>query len=114
MNSLPKVLSGSSAWLGKTMLEHPERWLYTLSTQDIADIESAADHFQSLGSDVGEITKETFPLKTFGQHVDQLKSKILTGVGVEVIRGLPIQQYSQKYAASIFCGIGAHLGNARS
>ena len=39
---------------------------------------------------------------------------MLHGIGVEVLRGLPIAQYTPKTAATIFCGIGAHLGSARS
>lgn len=31
-----------------------------------------------------------------------------------MIRGLPVANYSQKFAATIFCGVGAHLGSARS
>ena len=96
------------------MKDNPDSWLYTLSEQDVSDIESAAAHFLSLNKDVGTITKETFPLSSFSEHICRLKDKILTGVGVEVIRGLPIHDYSQEYAATIFCGIGAHLGNARS
>lgn len=112
--SLPEHFSGPSAWLSKDMVEHPEKWLYTLSEQDILDIESAADHFQNQNIDVGSISKETFPLTSFNKHLQLLHDKILTGVGIEVIRGLPIKGYSQQYAATIFCGIGAHLGKARS
>mgnify|MGYP003676150441 FL=1 len=31
-----------------------------------------------------------------------------------MLRGLPVEQYEQQFAATIFCGIGAHLGSARS
>ena len=31
-----------------------------------------------------------------------------------MLRGLPVANYSQEMAATIFCGIGAHLGSARS
>ena len=37
-----------------------------------------------------------------------------SGSGVEVIRGLPMERYDQRMAATIFCGIGAHVGSARS
>jgi hypothetical protein len=43
-----------------------------------------------------------------------MSQKLLHGIGVEVIRGLPIQSYSLEFAAAIFCGLGAHLGSARS
>ncbi len=111
---LPDAFTGPSAWLGADMAARPEVWLYTLSDADIADLESAARHFLALGRDVGAISKDSFPLGPFAEHVAQLKAKLLSGVGLEVIRGLPIARYSQEFAATIFCGIGAHIGSARS
>ena len=96
------------------MSANPDRWLYTLSDDDIADLEQAARSYLSLGKDVGEISKAEFPLQRFDLHLEKLKEKLIHGVGVEVLRGLPIGGYSQEFAATIFCGIGAHLGSARS
>ena len=67
-----------------------------------------------LGRDIGEITRSDFPLEHFGTHLEQLSDKLLNGAGVEVLRGLPVEKYSQEFAAAVFCGIGAHLGSARS
>lgn len=114
LGDLPEALDGPAAWLGRDMAAAPERWLYHLTAEDIADLEAAARHFLNLGRDVGEITKADFPLPHFGAHVAALKEKLLRGVGVEVMRGLPIAAYSQEFAATIFCGIGAHIGSARS
>ncbi|WP_294226192.1 TauD/TfdA family dioxygenase [uncultured Shimia sp.] len=111
---LPTRITGPAAWIGQEMAENPDLWLYQLSSEDIGDIENGARHFLSLGLDAGEISKETFPLTTFSTHVEELSKILLTGVGVQVLRGLPIADYSQKFAATIFCGLGAHLGSARS
>ncbi|MDJ0822606.1 MAG: TauD/TfdA family dioxygenase [Paracoccaceae bacterium] len=111
---LPETLTGPAAWVGVDMVANPETWLYTLTPADIADLETAAQHFLSLGKDVGEISQADLPLTHFADHVAALKAKLLKGIGLEVIRGLPIETYSQKLAATIFCGIGAHIGSARS
>ena len=89
-------------------------WLIHLSAPDIADLETAACHYLSLGKDVGEISARDFPLGRFANHLRALQQKLLHGLGFEVLRGLPIERYSQEFAATIFCGIGAHLGSARS
>jgi len=112
--SLPERIEGPSAWLGKEMRESPQSWLYTLSPADVANVENAAKYFLSKGLDVGEITAETFPIGEFVEHIKVLNNRLLKGAGVEVIRGLPVANYSQEFAAAIFCGIGAHLGSARS
>ena len=114
LDDLPQKLTGPSAWIGSEMARNPERWLYHLSDDDIADLEQAAEHFLSLGRDVGEITRKDFPLQGFTRHLAELRHTMREGVGVEVLRGLPVERYSQQIAATIFCGIGAHIGSARS
>ncbi|MGB1841021.1 MAG: TauD/TfdA family dioxygenase [Longimicrobiales bacterium] len=113
-DELPNAITGPAAWLGRDIAGREDEWLIVLSEQDIADLERAAHHYLSLGRDVGEITTEDFPLETFGAHLARLKDKLLHGIGFEVLRGLPVDEYDQLFSATVFCGIGAHLGSARS
>ena len=96
------------------MRKDPSQWFYQLTAEDVEDLENAARHYLSLSRDIGEIKQEDFPLSHFKQHLGNLKEKLLAGVGVELIRGLPVEYYSMKFVATIFCGVGAHLGSARS
>ena len=114
LTQLPERFTGPSAWVGHQLQADTDAWLYEVTASDIADLERAARHYLSLDRDIGEITAEAFPLETFGVHLAGLKDKLLHGVGVEVLRGLPISDYSLETSAAIFCGIGAHLGSARS
>lgn len=111
---LPEPFTGPAAWMGRDMVDHQGEWLIELTAADIAELEHAARHYLSLGRDIGEITAADFPLPGFTGHLDVLKKKMLQGIGFEVMRGLPVSDYSQAFAATIFCGIGAHLGSARS
>lgn len=114
-NSSPNHrINGPAAWIGKEMVQQTDSWLIKLTGEDITDLENAAHHYLSLGKDIGEITATDFPLKSFSSHLQQLSKKLLHGAGFEVLRGLPIENYTQEFAATIFCGIGAHLGSARS
>jgi len=112
--TLPERFDGPSAWQGCELRKTPEAWLYHLTEDDIAELERAAAHFLSLGRDIGAIDKASFPLTRFSVHLEALSEKLLHGIGVEVLRGLPVDRYDQRTAAAIFCGIGAHLGRARS
>lgn len=114
LSQLPERFTGPSAWIGADLQQNPEAWLHELTPSDIADLEQAARHYLSLGRDIGQITAGDFPLETFGAHLADLKTNLLHGVGVNVLRGLPIADYSLDVSAAIFCGIGAHLGSARS
>ena len=100
--------------MGEELRSRQSDWVYALSAEEVGELERAAAYFQELGRDVGEISRETFPLGSFADHLGQLRDTLLHGIGFEVIRGLPVERYSQAFAATIFCGIGAHLGRARS
>ncbi len=110
----PQRLEGPAAWLGSEMLNNPGAWLRQLQIPEITELEAAARHYLALGRDLGEITAADFPLTDFASHLQALRQQLLTGNGIEVLRGLPVEQYEQQFAATIFCGIGAHLGSARS
>jgi hypothetical protein len=111
---MPQKITGPAAWTGPEMARNERAWLYQLSSEDVADLEAAARHYLSLHRDVGEITATDFPLSSFAGHLKALRNKLLHGNGIEVLRGLPVAGYSQEFAATVFCGIGAHLGSARS
>ena len=118
MPATPNMPSGQidipSAWRGEEMAAHADRWLVQLTSGEIAELEQAAHAFLASTKEIGEITKEKFPLPNFGAHLAALKQTLIAGIGFEVIRGLPVETYSQELAATIFCGVGAHLGSARS
>ncbi|MDU8928637.1 TauD/TfdA family dioxygenase [Alisedimentitalea sp. MJ-SS2] len=108
------AISGPSAWLGPDMAARMREWFVTLDTDTITELEAAAAHFLSLGRDVGEITAKNFPLPRFSAHLKGMADRLLNGCGFEVLHGWPVEQHDQLTNAAVFCGIGAHLGSARS
>ena len=111
---LPERLTGPAAWLGADMQQRRDEWLFELSAADVEDLEQAARRFLASGRDLGAITQADFPLEHFHAHLRGLGNKLLHGIGFEVLRGLPCRTYTRRFVATIFCGIGAHLGSARS
>jgi len=114
LSDLPATFNGPAAWVTEQFDKNENAWLVELSEANIEELEAAANQFLALNKDLGDITKNDFPINNFSAHLDKLKSKLLHGCGLEVIRGLPINTYTPEFAACIFCGIGAHLGKARS
>lgn len=110
---LPIAFTGPSAWVGREMAGRDD-WLVQLSADQIGELEDAAAHYLSLGRDIGEMSAQDFPLPTVAALLNDMSQTLLTGHGFEVLRGLPVDRYDQRTAAAIFCGIGAHLGHARS
>lgn len=111
---LPETFSGAAAWHGPDMAAAPDRWCVDLTAAQVAELETAAAAYLATGRDIGEISAEAFPLPNLAAQMVEMREALLHGVGVRVLRGLPVGQYDQATAAAIFCGVGAHLGSARS
>jgi hypothetical protein len=109
-----KKIFDNRVWLGSELQKKPDLWESHLSLKFISDIEQAANYFLSLDIDLSEINRDSFPLKVFDGYLSELALKLLDGIGFEVIKGLPVKRYSPEMIATIFFGIGAHLGDARS
>lgn len=60
------------------------------------------------------MTQTDFPLRALSSKLAQLRETLVHGIGFHLLRGLPVGQYDMATSAAIFCGIGAHLGVARS
>lgn len=110
----PQFISKPSAWIGNDLKKCTDLWHTHWSDQDIEELEYAADHFLSKSEDLATITKSMFPLPHLEDRFKDLREKLISGIGFELISGLPIEKYSIEKSATIFCGIGAHLGRAIS
>ena len=110
----PGAIDEPAAWYGEDMAADPDVWLKRLSDEDVAELERAGETFLGRGGDLGTISKDDFALPALGPRLARLRETLMLGRGFELMRGLPVAAYDQKLAATIFCGIGAHLGTARS
>ena len=109
-----QAMTGDQAWIGAELQNTPAVWRWHLSASEITQLEQAATAFLDTGKDPGEISADNFPLPDMAQNLIALRRELISGIGFRVISGLPIAEYSRAEAATIFCGIGAHLGRARS
>ncbi len=110
----PCTVNSPSAWIGCDLSTVPEQWLTSFTEKEVLELENAASYFLDTGHDIGEISKENFPLPTLNKKFDKIKHELINGRGFEVVRGLPVQTYSLKKSAIIFCGIGCYIGTMRS
>ncbi|MEK9718834.1 MAG: TauD/TfdA family dioxygenase, partial [Candidatus Puniceispirillum sp.] len=106
----PSHIDITAAWYGADLATRPELWVYDLSVADIAALEAAAHSFRQTGMPLGTINKKTFPLDGFAVFLAKMQSDLRDGIGFRLLRGLPVADYDAETYATIFCGIGAHLG----
>lgn len=113
--SLPQgKIDTPATWKGETLAHTPEKWITVFTHAEINELEKAAEEYLASAKDIGEISQKEFPLPTLKSKFANLKHTLIKGIGFGVLRGLPSDSYTQEMSAAIFCGIGSHLGNARS
>ena len=116
-NALPPVQVDPATWLGPEMAASDE-WILHLSNEHVSELEAAAAPLVARGQDatrtLAHLTPETFPLATLAPLLGRVRHELLRGRGFVVLRGLPVERYSPLESATIFIGVGAHLGKARS
>jgi hypothetical protein len=108
------VINNPASWKAKQMLDSTDHWLTHLSTEEIQELEIAAEQFIETTGNLARMNQQNFLLPNLGVRLIALRNTLINGIGFEVIRGLPVNQYSQVMAATIFCGIGCYIGKARS
>jgi hypothetical protein len=111
---LPPEQTGPSAWYGPDMAKRSE-WLMPLSAMEIAEIESAIEPLAAREADIASITAQDFPLPTLAAKLKRrVEDEVLNGRGFLLMRGLPVERWTIRQAATAFFGLGVHLGSARS
>ncbi len=111
---LPPEQTGEAAWYGPQVVERTD-WLMTLGAAEIAEIDSAVQALVARDADIAAITARDFPLPSLGARLAaRVRHEVLNGRGFLLLRGLPVERWSMREAATAFFGLGSHLGSARS
>lgn len=111
---LPPEQTGAAAWYGPEIAKRDD-WQMPLSTTEVAEIEAATKALVARDADIAVLTPQDFPLPTFGAKLrSRVDDEVLNGRGFLLLRGLPVERWSMREAATAFFGLGAHMGSARS
>jgi len=111
---LPPRQDVPTAWLGRDLAKHPEIWTVTLSPGHVAELELAMAEVMASGIEMAAITKEIFPLPSLGPVLSVLRREMVHGRGFALVRGLSVGGYTEQEIATVFFGLGSHIGHARS
>jgi hypothetical protein len=85
-----------------------------LTPLEIAELEAAAESMFASEQNIASATAENFLLPTLGPKLLALRKELIHGRGFFLLRGLPVEKYSERQAGTIFYGLGCHIGLPRS
>lgn len=104
-------LTTKAVWDVKTLQQDPG-WTFQLSADDVKELQQALAYSKTLGRKVPHLDQSAFPLPSLSKRLLQVRSELVDGRAVVLIRGLPVHQMSKEDAGTIFWGIGTYLGAA--
>jgi len=105
-----KPITGPKAWRGDA-LAHDPSWLVTLTAAEIADIDRALAAAKASGRPMADVGREEFPLGALRPRLEETLAELTDGRGFVVLRGLPVERYSDDDVGLIFWGLGRYLGS---
>jgi len=111
--NLPPKVTGPSAWYGPDVAAEG-RWRVQLTLAQVAEVEAAARALVEQDVPIQQITRDMFPLPETATVIDEVVAECLHGRGFAAIRGLPAYADDIRMAATMYYGIGTHMGSARS
>ena len=106
---LTQPITGPAAWRGADLADNPS-WIHVLSPGAVAEIDAALAALKARGLAFPHFTAADFPLPSLkaelARHADELEN----GRGFVVLRGLPVQRYTDDEINTVYYGLGLHLG----
>lgn len=98
-----------AAWRGAD-LPPLEQLAERLTPVEVEQVEAALLHALSLGKAVRDLTARDFPLPDLAGRFDAWRDTLSRGRGFVVVRGIPVQRWTQEQAECFFWCFGLHLG----
>lgn len=106
-----------AAWTGKELAACTD-WKYELTSQEANQLIDMAKQLQrTVNGDLNgllKLKKDAFVLGDFSKKIEQLSQQLANGLGLVLIRGLPMHELDLATAATIYFAVGSHLGQPKS
>jgi len=102
-------VAGPSLWSADELTARDD-WIVRLDTAALDDIAAALDGVRRRRLAIEDITAEDFPLPSMAAQLPAIKELLSDGLGLCLVRGLPVDRYERDDLALILSGIGAHIG----
>jgi len=99
-----------AAWIGRDVSQRSD-WIHRLTPAEIAEIDAALAQARSTARPMAELSRADFPLPQLGHAIARWMGELDRGRGFVLVRGLPVQRWSEADAALAYWGLGLHMGS---
>jgi len=100
-------------WRGSDF-QDADHWVAHWSEKAIKELHAAVQNVMDIGKSAPDFTKAEFPLPSIGHELETALDDLENGNGFRIIRGIPLDAYSDEEAEILFWGLMMHIGQPMS
>ncbi len=112
--SLPKPVTGESAWRGEDLQQRPETWTDRLDDAFIRTLSDRVDGFLAKNRPLADMVRSDLDHPVLTARTDAWCNTLLSGRGFVLARGLPTHDWDMRKTAAVWYGLGLLMGTPRS
>jgi hypothetical protein len=102
-------IQGPANWRAAQIAASDE-WVHPFTPAELAEIDAALRHAQSLGRTISEVKASDFPLPTVSALFARGRERLEEGCGMQLYRGIDVSRYSKQELRLMYWAFGVHLG----
>lgn len=110
MNILLSARTEPSAWTAQALEAQRDKWVSRFSSEELDELAAALALAKSEGVTVDTVSKASFPLPKLGNRMAQIATELEDGIGVTLMRGIPVVNYLKEDLELLYAGLGSYLG----
>jgi len=95
-------------------LKNVANWSYRLSDRDADELADGIKAARREGVAIVDIKRESFPLKSFGDVLIDVRRELMDGRGIVMMQNFPLDRFDREEAAIAYVGLGSWLGQTMS
>jgi hypothetical protein len=101
-------VASPAAWKRRDLEDVP--WRSRLNADEVRELEHAVAAWQAQGRPLEQMTVADFSLPMLSSRIAAWRDEVAHGRGLQVISGVPVDNWSVEEASIFFWGLGQHLG----
>jgi hypothetical protein len=102
-------ITGPSVWKGEDIARDPN-WIYTLTEADRVGLDQMLTYLSDRQLALPQMTRDDISIGPIAKTLDAITTDLEQGRGFALLRGLPIDQYSDEQINQVYYAIGLYMG----
>ncbi|MCB2016547.1 MAG: TauD/TfdA family dioxygenase [Hydrogenophaga sp.] len=102
-------ITGPAAWRGPDF-DGDTGWIHHLAPEHIALFDTALAQLKARGLRFPDFGRDDIPLHALAPELARFADELENGRGFLLLRGLPVERYSEDELNALYYGLGLHMG----